>query len=146
MIAFEEVERTVKEQHGSLIERHPGSAEACRHYKGRGGEGGWSTVGIYAYVAPERRIVLECLYLARYSACVIRVFEESPLKFFYERKATTAEACASRVGEALAELQMRLPRSLLSLREHEVSEAWGQEMSEVLAPIPPPVHYSSVPE
>ena len=146
MIVFDEVERIVMEQHGSLLTRHPGSAGACRVYTNSGGEGVWLSAGIYTFVASTTRLVLEALYLERFNACIVRVFTEIPLRFFYERKATTPQACAARVSEALGAFQMQLPNDLLSLIEHDASEGWHRRIFEALAPIPPPVNVANISE
>ena len=147
MLMFDDIESLVEAQRRALLSRHPGSAPAVRSYKLSGGtERPWNAAGLYAYVDPDCRLVLEALYLTHFDACVVRVFQERPLAFYFGRKAIAdIEACSRKIAEGCEHFQLHLPKQLLLVEDHEVASEWP-EVDALLVPVPPPFSFADVPE
>jgi hypothetical protein len=147
MLAFADIEALVQAQHRVLISRYPGSAGALRLYRnGDSRNGYWFIAGVYAYLDPDTRLILEAPHLERFDACVIRVFTERPLTFFYERKAIgDISACSRKIAEAAEHFQLHLPKLLLRIDEYDAGTEFP-EFDMALLPVPPPVSLPDVPE
>jgi hypothetical protein len=147
MLKFEDIESVVESQLRTLMTRHPASASALRSYKISGGaERPWVAAGIYAYVNAESRLVLEALYLEQFDACVVRVFLESPLEFFYGRKTVSdLSSCSGKIAKAAEHFQLHLPKDLLPVQDHDVAGDWP-ELDALLGPLPPPFDFATLPE
>jgi hypothetical protein len=101
---------------------------------------------MYAYLDSDRRLVFEAMHLKRFDACVIRVFQEHPLGFFYQRKAISdLNACKSKIIEAAECFQLHLPQKPLPISAHSVDADWPG-LEQVLLPLPPPCKFEDVPE
>lgn len=101
---------------------------------------------MYAYLDSHRRLVFEAMYLKRFDACVIRIFRENPLHFFYQRKAIgDLDTCASKITEAIECFHLHLPQELLPISEHSVELDWPG-IEPVLLPLPPPCKFEDIPE
>ena len=147
MLSFESIASLIQAQHRSLLLRDPGLSGAIRLYKNRGGGNpGWLTTGIYAYLDSDCRLVFEAMQLKRFDACVIRVFQEHPLRFFYQRKTIgDLDACTPKIIEAAESFQLHLPQKPLPISAHSVEVDWPG-LEQVLLPVPPPCKFEDIPE
>ena len=147
MLSFDSIASLVQAQYRSVLLRDPRLSEAVRLYK-NGGDGnpGWLTVGMYSYLDSDSRLVFESMYVARFDACVTRIFQEHPVRFFYQRKAIgDLDTCRSRVTEAVDCFQLHLPQKLLRASEHSAELAWPG-IEQLMLPIPPPCKLEDLPE
>jgi hypothetical protein len=118
---------------------------ALRLYRSGGGEGqSWRTAGAYLRIPKDNRLVLEALFLKRGDTCVVRVYEESPIQFFFARKFDIrGNSCEEIMALAVDALVQRLPARIPTPRQ--VPASLGLDVEQALLPIPPPVNLSQIP-
>ena len=113
MLSFDDVADAVKGRpSGSSCD--PNAFSHLQLYRHSGGQfPSWRTAGAYLSVAEENRLVLEALYLQWMDTCVVRVYEEMPLKTHYARKFSLGVAsCAQNMESAFSAFGQHLPARL----------------------------------
>lgn len=145
MLSFDDIAESVKGSASGLEVVRPGISASLRLYRHSGGRGpSWRTAGAYLSIADENRLVLEALYVQQIDTCVVRVYQESPLKVFYARKfGIGAPSCAQIMDSAFAAFGQHLPSRLPG--QLVAHESLGPEVERVLLPVPPPVNVADVP-
>ena len=95
-LAFTSMAAAVKEQYSELAMANPHLARALRAYESVGANSrNWRTAGIYATARDDTRRVLEVFVQPNDNLCVVRVYQDAPLKFHYARKSTSGLARAA---------------------------------------------------
>jgi hypothetical protein len=145
VLSFDDIAESVKRSASGLKVVRAGISPSLRLYRHSGGRGpSWRTAGAYLSIADENRLVLEALYLQQIDTCVVRVYQESPLKVLYARKfGVSAPSCAQIMDSAFAVFAQHLPSRLPM--QPDAHESLGPKVERALLPIPPPVNVADVP-
>ena len=145
MLSFDDVADAVKRSTFGLELTHPSAFSSLQLYRHSGGQGpSWRTTGAYLNIAGDNRLVLEALYLKRIDTCVVRVYEELPLRIHFARKfGLEAPSCAHIIESAFSYFGQHLPAQLPA--QPGVPRSLGLDVAQALLPVPPPVNVAEIP-
>ena len=146
MLSFDDVAESVRKSASGLQSTHVDVSSSLRLYRHSGGQGpSWRTTGAYLNISDENRLILEALYLQGIDTCVVRVYEENPLRVLYARKfSVDISSCMQIIDYAFAVFQQHLPSKLPVQPDAHVP--LEPRVARALQPIPPPVRVADVPD
>src|SRR5262245_25126359 len=123
-LAFNSIVAAVREHYSGLALSNPYFAQVLRVYESVGiNSRKWKTTGIYATACNNTLFVLEVFFQSADNVCVVRVYKDTPLTFYYARKTSgELEAASTLVGEAATIFRDIVPLNAKSTSETEVLE------------------------